>query len=83
MILSFFNKNAELLKNKDKEVLHLTNKQHHLFLTRNENYFASEQNVFYYKKKESKIMYAGDYASIHLKQYGIVKIFIELEKIIE
>lgn len=83
LLIDWFNKNSGLLKEKDKEVLHLTNEKHDLFLTRNADRSAVEQNVFYKKKKESRTMYTKDYVSIHLKQYGIVKIFIELEKITE
>ncbi len=83
LLIDWFNKNVELLKNKDKEVLHLSNKEQHLFLTRNENYFAAELNVFYKTKKESKTIYIGEYTKINLKQFGVVKLFIALEKIIE
>jgi len=83
LLIEWYNKKVELLKDKDKEVLHLLREKRDLFVNRNEGDWVLEQRTFYKKKKETKIMYVGDYTSIRLKQYGIVKLFIELEKIKE
>ena len=45
------------------------------------NHYITEQWVFYKRKKKSKTIYKNNYDKIKLKQFGLVKLFIELEKI--
>jgi hypothetical protein len=82
-LVKWFNKNAEIKEKAGKEVLHLKNKKHHLFLRRNEERFVTEQRVFNKHKKETRTIYTNNYNNIKLKQYGFVKLFIELDKINE
>ena len=83
LLADWFNKTAELATKSGKEVLHLKNAKHHLFLFRDAGEYVTEQRVFNKHKKETKTTYSNNYETIKLKQYGFVKLFIELEKIKE
>lgn len=81
LLIDWFNKTAELSAKSGKEVLHLKSHKHHLFVFRDAGNYAVKQQVFNKHKKETKIIYTNNYNSVKLKQYGLVKLFIELEKI--
>jgi hypothetical protein len=83
LLVDWFNKSAEIKEKSGKELLHLKDKKHHLFLFRNAEQYVTEQRVFNKRKKETRTIYSNNYNSIKLKQYGFVKLFIELEKINE
>ncbi|MBP7808571.1 MAG: hypothetical protein KA163_04720 [Bacteroidia bacterium] len=83
LLIDWFNKTAELSAKSGKEVLHLKSDKHHLFVFRDAGNYALKQQVFNKHKKETKTIYTNNYNSIKLKQYGFVKLFIELEKIID
>jgi hypothetical protein len=83
LLMDWFNKTAELATKSGKEVLHLKSAKHHLFLFRDASGYVTEQRVFNKHKKETKTIYSNKYETIKLKQYGFIKLFIELEKIIE
>lgn len=83
LLVKWFNKNTELKSKSGKEVLHLAEKRHHLFLFRNEKNYCVKQQVFNKHKKETKTIYEDNYTSIKLKQYGFVKLYIEMQKINE
>ncbi|MGZ3884938.1 MAG: hypothetical protein ACXVP0_03280 [Bacteroidia bacterium] len=83
LLLEWFGNTAEVRTKKGAEVLYLRQNKRNLFLTTSADHFATQQNVFSKRKKESKITYTAGYTSVHLKQYGLVKLYIELEKITE
>jgi hypothetical protein len=83
LLLKWFNKKAEIKEKAGKEILHLKDKEHHLFLSRNTEQYVMEQKVFKKYKKETRTIYTNNYNTIKLKQYGFVKLFIELDKINE
>lgn len=88
LLIEWFNKTASLIVKSDKETLHLwhdkfnRNDNRDLILVC-ENNSAEELLVFNKHKKESKTIYTNNYDNIKLKQYGLVKLYIELEKIKE
>jgi hypothetical protein len=81
LLIDWFNKTAELSAKSGKEVLHLKSDKKHLFVFRDAANYALKQQVFNKHKKETRTIYTNNYNSIKLKQYGLVKLFIELEKI--
>lgn len=82
LLIKWFNKSALVRVKSGKEVLNLKTYEHHnSFLFRDENKYCIKHQVFYKYKKESKTIYTNNYNNIKLKQYGLVKLFIELEKI--
>jgi hypothetical protein len=83
LLTEIFNKKAAVKNKNGSPVLYVKNGKRHLFVTTTQGKEAMQQNVFSKRKKESKTTYTADYASIHLKQYGLVKLYIELEKINE
>ncbi len=83
MLIDWFNKTAEVATKSGKEVLHLRHNKYHSFLFKDSNGYTIEQRVFNKHKKETKTIYSTNYNTIKLKQYGLVKLFIELEKINE
>lgn len=83
LLTDWFNKTAELATKSGKEVLHLKSAKRHMFITRDESGYVIEQRTFNKHKKETKTVYSNNYETIKLKQYGLVKIFIEFEKIKE
>lgn len=72
---------AKICEKSGKEYLHLLHGQHNLFLFTDDKKYANQLYVFYKHKKESKTIFKDNYNNIKLKQYGLVKLFIELEKI--
>ena len=83
LLIDWFNKTVELATKSDKEVLHLKSGKHHLFMLRDTANYVTELRVFNKHKKETITVYSNNYNTIKLKQYGLVKFFIELEKIKE
>ena len=83
LLVKWFNKSAEIREKSGKELLHLKDGNHHLFLLKNAEQFVTEQRVFNKRKKETRTIYSDNYNNIKLKQYGFVKLFIELGKINE
>ncbi|MBK7668347.1 MAG: hypothetical protein IPJ32_14010 [Sphingobacteriaceae bacterium] len=82
LLIKWFNKSALVRVKSGKEVLNLKTYEHHnAFLFRDENKCCIKHQVFYKYKKESKTIYTNNYNNIKLKQYGLVKLYIELEKI--
>jgi len=83
LLVKWFNKTAEIKEKSGKEILHLTNAKQHLFLSKNPDQYVMEQKVFNKHKKETRTIYTSSYSNIKLKQYGFVKLYIELDKINE
>lgn len=83
LLVKWLNKTAEIRDKSGKEVLHLKDKEHHSFLSKNSDQYVTEQWVFNKHKKETRTIYTNNYSTIKLKQYGVVKLYIELEKINE
>ncbi|HWY09950.1 MAG TPA: hypothetical protein VN026_01435 [Bacteroidia bacterium] len=83
LLVNWFNKNAEIREKSGKVIVYLKNGKHNMFLKKGEDLFLTEQWVFNTHKKESKTIYSDNYGTIKLKQYGLVKLYIELEKINE
>lgn len=90
LLIEWFNNVARILEKQGKEYLHLTRgtppfmrDARHLFLFNDDKKYATKLQVFNKHKKESKTIYSNNYETIKLKQYGFVKLFIELEKIKE
>lgn len=83
LLVKWLNKTAEIRDKSGKEVLHLKDKERHLFLSKNSDQYVTEQWVFNKHKKETRTIYTNNYSTIKLKQYGVVKFYIELEKINE
>lgn len=82
LLIEWFNKSADVVVKSAKEALHLKLDNRHLFLFE-EGDNAEKLQVFNKHKKESKTIYSNNYGTIKLKQYGLVKLYIELEKITE
>lgn len=83
LLLEWFNTKATVIGTGGPERLYIKKAKRNLFVTTNEKHFATELNVFNKRKKESKTVYTNEYSSVHLKQYGLVKLYIELEKVAE
>jgi hypothetical protein len=83
LLIDWFNKTAKLSAKSGKEVLHLKSGKHHSFVFRDPGNYVTEQRVFNKHKKETRTFYNNNYNTIQLKQYGLVKFYIELEKIKE
>ncbi len=90
LLIEWDNNGYSVRAKSNKEVLYLVEvknkhflKDRELFLFKDEKGYASSLHVFYKHKKESKTIYINNYSTIKLKQYGLVKLYIELEKITE
>lgn len=84
LLIKWFNKSALVRVKPGKEVLNLKTYEHHnTFLFRDDNKYCIKHQVFYKYKKESKTIYTNNYSDIKLKQYGLVKLYIEMQKINE
>ncbi len=90
LLIEWFNNTAWILEKQGKEYLHLTRgtppfirDARHLFLFTDDKKYATKLQVFKKHKKESKIIYSDSYGKIKLKQYGLVKLYIEMDKINE
>ncbi len=83
LLLEWFGHKVEARNKKEQKVLYLKNGKRNLFLNTDGNHFATQQNIFNKRKKESKTTYSDNYSTLKLKQYGLVKLYIELEKIPE
>lgn len=79
-----YNKTMEVREKSSEQVLYLKDGYHEHFFIRDEQARGlTEQWVFYKHRKESRTFYVRGYDRIKLKQYGLVKLYIELEKINE
>lgn len=90
LLIEWFNNGAWILEKQGKEYLHLKRGTppfmrdiRHQFLFTDDKKYATKLQVFKKRKKESKIIYSGNYENIKLKQYGLVKLYIEMDKINE
>jgi hypothetical protein len=83
LLIEWFNNKAELKGKSGEEILYLKHGKRNLFVKPNAQHFSTDLRVFNKHKKESRTIYTGDYNSIKLKQYGLVKLYIELEKVKE
>jgi hypothetical protein len=82
------NKTAKSYKGEDKEVVHLKDRKKDMFFIDHKEFpggghLMSIQWVFNRHKHKSRTIYTNNYNNIKLKQYGLVKFYIELEKINE
>ena len=77
------NKSLELREKSNKVILYLKEGKHEMFLKKGDGKLYQEQWVFYKHKKETRTVYSANYDHIKLKQYGVVKLYIEMDKIIE
>jgi hypothetical protein len=86
LLIEWKNNKVEQRMKKFKIVLYLKREKRNLFAEVSpsvHNVKVNELAVFNKRKKESKTIYTDDYSSIKLKQYGLVKLYIELEKVKE
>jgi hypothetical protein len=83
LLVKWFNKKAELREKSGKVTVYLKDGKHKMFLKKGEDHFLTEQWVFYKHKKETRTRYSEKYDLIQLKQFGLVKLYIEMEKIKE
>ncbi len=83
LLLEWYGNKAAVRTKNAQEGLYLRSGKRNLFLALNADKQASQLNVFNKRKKESKTVYTNDYSSVHLKQYGWIKLYIELEKVTE
>ena len=82
-MVRWVDKKIEKREKSGKVSLYLKDGNHERFIVDGKEKESSEQWVFYKRKKETKTTYSKDFENIKLKQYGLIKIFIELEKINE
>lgn len=83
LLISAQNKNCENKQDNTAAFTWIKDHKNFIAIWKNERNFATEIRVFEGNKKHSIIRYENSYASIKLKQYGLVKIRIELNKINE
>lgn len=90
LLIDWFSDVAWILEKQGKEYLHLERSispfrrdTRHFFLFIDDKKYATKLQVFKKRKKESKVVYSNDYGNIKLKQYGLVKLYIEMDKINE
>lgn len=83
LLLEWFGQKAEVKAKDEKPVLFLKEAKRNLFIETQSDHWATQQRAFNGRKKESKTDYAQGYSKIHLKQFGVVKLYIDLEKIEE
>ena len=83
LLIEWFNNSAQIVVKSDKEALLLWQYRRRQYLFMDENKYAKELQVFKKRKIESKTNYTNNYNNVKLKQYGLVKLYIELEKIKE
>lgn len=84
-MVKWVNKNLEKREKSGKVALYLKDGKHERFFLEDDGNMRSyqEQWVFYKHKKETRTLYSLDYEHIKLKQYGLVKLYIEMNKINE
>ena len=90
LLIDWFSDVAWILEKQGKEYLHLERSippfmrdARHFFLFTDDKKNATKLQVFKKRKKESKVVYSNNYENIKLKQYGLVKLYIEMDKINE
>lgn len=81
-LVKWRNKNLQKLEKSNKVTVYLKDGKHERFFIDNDEP-GPEQWVFYKRKKESRTNYSPNYDHIKLKQYGVVKLYIEMDKIKE
>ncbi len=82
--VKWFNKNLEIREKSNKVAVYLKDGDHERFVLEEKgNSSYQEQRVFYKRKKESRTIYSPNYERMKLKQYGLVKLYIEMEIIKE
>lgn len=81
LLISALQKAAETKKNKNGEFYWVKDVQNSIALWKDERTFVKQVKIFTGKKKRAMINYQNDYGTIKLKQYGLVKIRIELNRI--
>ncbi len=77
------NKNLEKREKSGKVALYLKEGKHERFVIDGGEKESAEQWVFYKRKKETRTTYSPEFEHIKLKQYGLVKLYIEMDKINE
>lgn len=80
-MVKWTNKNLEKREKSGKVALYLKEGKHERFLMDGKEKESAEQWVFYKRKKETRTKYSPEFEHIKLKQYGLVKLYIEMEKI--
>lgn len=83
LLVSVQNKNCEYKQDKTGAFSWIRDHNNHIAVWKDERNFATELKVFDGTKKRSVIKYENNYAAIKFKQYGFVKLKIELNKINE
>lgn len=83
LLISVLNKNCEYKQNKSENFTWVKDLKNFIVIWKDQRNFATELKVFEGNKKRSNIKYFNDYSSIKFKQYGLVKLKIELNKINE
>lgn len=79
-----YNKTLELREKSDQQAVYLKDGYREYFWLDYEHKEVSlDQLVFYKHKRESRTFYINNFDKIKLKQYGLVKIHIEMERIKE
>jgi len=84
VFVKWFNKSLELREKSGRQTVYLRDGDHERFFIKDQPIkLYHEQLVFYKHKKETRTLYSLNYDHIKLKQYGLVKLYIELDKIKE
>lgn len=82
-MVKWVDKKIEKREKSGKLTLYLKDGNHERFIIEGKEKESSEQWVFYKRKKETRTTYSPEFEKIKLKQFGLIKIFIELDKISE
>jgi hypothetical protein len=83
LLISALQKNAETKKNKMGEYYWVHDAQNSIAIWKDERTFVKQVKIFSGKKKRAAINYINDYNNIKFKQSGLVKIRIELTRLIK
>ena len=80
-MISALQKSAETKKNKNGEFHWVKDAENSIAIWKDERTFVNQLKIFTGKKRRAAVNYQNDYGTIKLKQYGLVKIRIELNRI--
>lgn len=83
LLISSLRKSAEFKSAKNKAYYWVKDGVNSIAIWKDARNFAQATKIFRGRKKHSKITYENDYQTIQFKQFGVVKIKIELNRINE
>lgn len=81
LLISALQKSAETKKSKSNEFYWVKDAENSIAIWKDERTFVNQLKIFTGKKRRAAVNYQNDYGTIKLKQYGLVKIRIELNRI--